>query len=128
MDIRRWSVVAWVALFAAGCAAPKPVVSRVIVANRTGSIVRDVSVLHEPTMRKGAASAILPDRELEIGFAEREMLATSAVVQWSDDGGRREQRVLLPTAVPPGMENPLVLRYRICNSGVDVGFTPAIRP
>ena len=68
-----------------GCAStPSVMLGRAIIRNATAQRMTDVRVLHKPTNRIGAVTALLPGRELDLGFPRQAMLATHGDVSWTD--------------------------------------------
>lgn len=84
-------------LAVSGCAQPRIMIDRVLVQNGTNSQITDVEVRHEPTMKYGGVSAILPQEALDVGISKRPMLAKRAVISWVDGSGRKwQEAVQLP--------------------------------
>jgi len=76
------------------CARQPIILERLVVRNATPASISDVEVRHEPTMRFGAVSVILPANSYELSFAKAPMLAKQGVISWRDDTGRLWSKTL----------------------------------
>ncbi len=84
-------------LLAVGCTTPEVNILRGVVFNNTPHPVTDVSITHLPTRQSASVSAILSGRTLQVGFGgARELLADSAVVQWSSRRGQNKVSLQIP--------------------------------
>ena len=81
-------------LMLTACARQPIILERVLVRNATPGTISDVEVRHEPTLRFGAVSAILPGNAYELSFAKAPMLAQRGVISWRDDAGRQWSKTL----------------------------------
>ena len=77
-----------------GCSGPPMMVDRVLVKNATEFTVTEVEVRHEPTSRIGAVNAILPQKDLDIGFPKQPLLARQAFIGWNDGHGQKRSAEL----------------------------------
>jgi hypothetical protein len=86
--------------------------------NVSGAPLSDVRIVHEPTGRFFAVGTLLPGRSFFLDFRERELVAQSAVVSWTDASGRpHEDRLDMRGVGQPGSGRPLRITYVIGEDG-----------
>lgn len=110
------------------CTKPPVIVDRVLVYNATVSKIKDVRVRHEPTNNVASVNAILPEKSLDVGFAQQPMLAKRATLSWRETGGtERTVTVNLPyNRIMADAKLPMTLVYFIYPSGrIDVHLRKA---
>ena len=91
--------------------------------NVSGAPLSDVRIVHEPTGRFFAVGTLLPGRSFFLDFRERELVAQSAVVSWTDASGRpHEDRLDMRGVGQPGSGRPLRITYVIGEDGEADGF------
>jgi len=110
---------------AAGCTGPSAVrLCGGVIENSAGRPLEQVRVEHRPTNRVIATSPLLPGRAFQLGFAERDLLAESAVLTWIDPIlGPRQAAVALPRTAPSAGPHELV--YTVTAGG---SVTVSLRP
>ena len=86
--------------------------------NVSGAPLSDVRIVHEPTGRFFAVGTLLPGRSFFLDFRERELLAQSAVVSWTDAAGRpHEERLDIDGFGLASSGRPLRIVYVIRDDG-----------
>jgi hypothetical protein len=120
--------IVFVMIALTACAKPQILIDRLMVRNATPGAISDVKVVHEPTLRFGAVSMILPDKSYEILFQRQPMLARQAVLGWRDEAGHPwSVAVVLPRESSVAAEGRAVsLVYEIHPAGeVTVSLQPS---
>jgi hypothetical protein len=118
----------FLALALLSCAKQPVLLDNVLVQNATTGSITNVKVRHEPTMKFGSVSMVLPRKALDIGLSRQPLLSDKAVLSWRDGEGREwSTKVAIPydrSAASKGQ--PMSLVYVIYPSGqVAVHLQPA---
>lgn len=116
-DAARLIFAAAVLPFLAACTGrPHAHIDAGVVRNATGRELTDVTVTHLPNGRLLYGNDLLPGRELDLRFHDREMTATAVRIRWTDPAlGVRE--VELPLDNRADGDAPVRVIYEILPRG-----------
>lgn len=81
----------------AGCAGPRVLLCGGRIHNASGRDLRDIRIVHQPTQQMLTNNLLLAGSDVDLAFADREMKATAATIEWHDAGlGPRQATLVLP--------------------------------
>lgn len=100
----------------AGCTSQRVLICGGRIYNATGRELRDIKIVHQPTGQMLMNNLLPPGSDVDLAFADRELRAASATIEWHDTQ-RGPQQVTLALPSHGGTAGPQRLIYEINGPG-----------
>lgn len=100
----------------AGCNSQRVLICGGRIHNAAGRELSDITIVHQPTGQMLRNNLLPAESDVDLAFADRELRATSATIEWNDTvGGPQQVTLALPSN--GGTAGPQRLIYEIHGAG-----------